>query len=117
MDCYFFSAHDMYPKDGVDSTLVTVAGNGDLALVKAELSKKRKSIKYDVNWSRTWTEVQEKWGYDKSWEWHGDTALIAAARHGHHDVVRLLLLRGADPTLIVDLCPWPLKYYRYVPDA
>eukprot|EP00812_Abedinium_dasypus_P012475 NODE_5990_length_538_cov_279.581781.p1 GENE.NODE_5990_length_538_cov_279.581781~~NODE_5990_length_538_cov_279.581781.p1 ORF type:complete len:145 (+),score=42.59 NODE_5990_length_538_cov_279.581781:3-437(+) len=46
---------------------------------------------------------EEKWGYDKSWEWHGDTPLTAAARSGHVAVVKTLLLEGADPTL--ECCP------------
>merc|ERR1712129_656341 len=55
-----------------------------------------------------WTEVQEKHGYDKSWEWHGDTALIAAARAGHVEVVKYLLHEGADPTL--KSCPTDDEY-------
>ena len=53
-----------------------------------------------MNAARKWTEVQEKMGgYDKSWEWFGDTALIAAARACHVEVVNYLLMEGADPTL------------------
>ena len=48
-------------------------------------------------------EAYEKWGYDKTWQWYGDTALIAAARSGKAEVVRYLLAEGlADPTL--DTC-------------
>merc|ERR1712002_621418 len=42
-------------------------------------------------------------GYDKEWEWFGDTALIAASRNGHFNIVKALLLAGADPTL--SSCP------------
>jgi hypothetical protein len=48
---------------------------------------------------RRWTEAEEKWGYDKSWEWFGDTALHAASREGESACVRYLLEQGADPTL------------------
>eukprot|EP00929_Paragymnodinium_shiwhaense_P101380 TRINITY_DN64435_c0_g1_i1.p1 TRINITY_DN64435_c0_g1~~TRINITY_DN64435_c0_g1_i1.p1 ORF type:complete len:585 (+),score=50.24 TRINITY_DN64435_c0_g1_i1:28-1755(+) len=54
-----------------------------------------------VNGSRQWTEEGD---YGKSWEWFGDTPLIAAARSGQHEVVRYLLRDClADPTL--ESCP------------
>ena len=43
---------------------------------------------------------QEKWGgYDKTWEWHGPTALIKACSQKRHAVVHYLLSVGADPYL------------------
>jgi hypothetical protein len=33
--------------------------------------------------------------YEKSWNWNGDSALVAAAREGHLDVVTFLLKHGA----------------------
>lgn len=71
------------------------------------LSMKENKMKL-LNGARKWTEVQEKCGYDKSWTWFGDTALIAAARNGHFNVVKFLLLEGADPTLVS--CPTDDQY-------
>ena len=34
-------------------------------------------------------------GYKKSWDWRGDTALMAAAKAGNGEAVRLLLAAGA----------------------
>ena len=47
-------------------------------------------------------ESEDKAGglYTKEWTWFGDTPLHAAARHGHAALVRYLLLKGADPTLM-----------------
>jgi len=44
----------------------------------------------------TWTEVEEKWGYDKSWNWKNDAALSMACSQGHLLVVQLLLQRKAN---------------------
>ena len=52
-----------------------------------------------LNASRIRTEVVEKYGYDKSWEWYDDTALHRAIRKGNDKAVKLLLEAGADPTL------------------
>lgn len=53
----------------------------------------------DVNARQHWEEVEPKYGYCKSWDWFGDTALIAAALRGDAKMVRRLLLAGADPLL------------------
>ena len=53
-----------------------------------------------VNHARRWTEVEEKWGYDKSWEWFDSTAITVTARRGELAMVKALLLAGADPTLV-----------------
>jgi hypothetical protein len=47
-------------------------------------------------------------GYEKSREWFGDTALIAAARAFHVEEVKYLLVEGADPTL--SSCPGDDEY-------
>ena len=98
------SAYGMYKKDDPDSELVQSAAAGDIANVRLLVEKTTGTFLLEraqlVNAARRWTEVQEKWGYDKSWEWYGDTALIAAARRGHAEVVRYLLDKAlADPTL------------------
>eukprot|EP00092_Neocalanus_flemingeri_P027586 GFUD01029929.1.p1 GENE.GFUD01029929.1~~GFUD01029929.1.p1 ORF type:complete len:362 (-),score=68.48 GFUD01029929.1:61-1146(-) len=96
--------YGFYPPDGEDSRLVKEARTGNLESVKEILGSCSSDQKVGtLNGARHWTEVQEKHGYDKSWEWFGDTALIAAARAGHVEVVKLLLLEGADVTL--DSCP------------
>mmetsp|Transcript_18740 Transcript_18740/g.26385 ORF Transcript_18740/g.26385 Transcript_18740/m.26385 type:complete len:278 (-) Transcript_18740:117-950(-) len=57
-----------------------------------------------INQSKRWEEIQDKWGtYDKVWQWNADTALISASRAGHRQIVRYLLMHGADPTL--EACP------------
>ena len=38
--------------------------------------------------------------YTKSWDWWSYSALMAAAKSGHLDIVRALLLAGADPMLV-----------------
>ena len=83
-----------YKRDEEDSDLVQVARSGSLVQLEELLAKlpakegsrvqgpgfgSRAAV---LNHARRWTEVEEKWGYDKSWEWFGDTALIAAARQG-----------------------------------
>ena len=78
---YYFSGNDFYKPDEMDPPIVSAAQSGNFASVKRIVEGKAMSSK-EINKSRRWTEVQEKWGYDKSWEWHGDTALIAAARRG-----------------------------------
>jgi len=94
-----------YPKDEKDSNLVTAASAGNLEAVKRIVQDCPPDLKAGtLNCARKWTEVDEKMGgYDKSWEWFGDTAIIAAARAGHVEVVQYLLMEGADPTL--SSCP------------
>ncbi|XP_066911071.1 uncharacterized protein [Clytia hemisphaerica] len=93
---YFESNYDIYPKDEKTPNIVDYAGKGLLSLIQRETKDKKAGA---INGSRKWTEVEEKWGYDKSWEWHDDTPLIAAARNGHFEVAHYLLSVGADPTL------------------
>lgn len=52
-----------------------------------------------LNSCRTRTEVVEKLGYDKTWEWHDDTAVHAAIRVNSSKTLMVLLKHGADPTL------------------
>lgn len=51
----------------------------------------------DINESKEWTETEEKHGYDKSWDWNGDSALLVAARRGDVEMARILLEAGANP--------------------
>eukprot|EP00091_Calanus_sinicus_P025187 TRINITY_DN9463_c1_g1_i1.p1 TRINITY_DN9463_c1_g1~~TRINITY_DN9463_c1_g1_i1.p1 ORF type:complete len:191 (-),score=73.52 TRINITY_DN9463_c1_g1_i1:401-949(-) len=99
-----------YAPDEKDSMLVTAARAGNLETVKQIVEGCQADQKAGtLNAARKWTEVQEKMGgYDKSWEWFGDTALIAAARAGHVEVVKYLLVEGADPTL--SSCPSDDEY-------
>jgi hypothetical protein len=54
-----------------------------------------------LNASKRWTEIDYKTrGVIRKYEWHGPTALAAAARRGHSHIVQYLLEQGADPTLI-----------------
>eukprot|EP01025_Chloroclados_australasicus_P023546 TRINITY_DN23842_c0_g1_i5.p1 TRINITY_DN23842_c0_g1~~TRINITY_DN23842_c0_g1_i5.p1 ORF type:complete len:402 (+),score=51.04 TRINITY_DN23842_c0_g1_i5:55-1260(+) len=73
--------------------IVQYARAGNLKYVKAYVEAGA-----NVDESLQWTEVQEKWGYDKSWDWDGDSALLAAAREGHEEIVRYLLGKGANRT-------------------
>jgi len=116
--------------DEQDSAFVEAANRGNLEGMKKILqpydepdeeessnlflSMKENKMKM-LNGARKWTEVQEKCGYDKSWTWFGDTALIAAARNGHFNVVKFLLLEGADPTLVS--CPTDDQYENAVQAA
>ena len=76
-----------------------------------------KEFKQVVNGCRTRTEIVEKYGYDKSWEWHDDTALHAAVRANSSKSVYYLLKFGADPTLesghTDDFYPTPLDLAVY----
>ena len=105
---YYYSGNDFYPPDDPHPALVDFAKRGDIDSVKkligqAESKAKDKSDKtfaQFVNDSRVRKEVQEKYGYDKTWDWYDDTALIASARLGNVEIVKLLLLTGVcDPTL------------------
>lgn len=99
-DGWFSSNWDFYPHDEEHSGLVKAARNGNLDMVIQILRNCPEDKKSEtLNKARRWTEVVEKMGYDKSWEWFDDTPLIAAARAGHFDIVKLLLMEGADPTL------------------
>jgi ankyrin repeat protein len=71
---------------------VKYAREGDLQRVIDEYTKNPKTL--EETGKRT--EVQEKHGYSKQWTWNKDTALIAACRQGHLDVVNFLLSKGAD---------------------
>jgi len=99
-----------YKPDENDSKLVEEARRGNIAGVRAIIDKSSKKDKAGVvNAARKWTEVVEKMGgYDKTWDWFGDTALTASARAGHIEVVKYLLYEGADPTL--EGCPTDDEY-------
>eukprot|EP00392_Amoebophrya_sp_AT5.2_P009429 g9457.t1 len=103
---FYESAHDIYEHDKPHPAIVKAACTGDLVEVKKLLdrnkpdpcNKKKGAAAALVNACRNRKEVEEKWGYDKEWDWDDDTPLIAAAREGHVDVVCELLIRGADTT-------------------
>jgi len=99
---YYLSEYGMYKKDEKESELVRLAKCGSVAQLEAELAKlpqSRTEKAVLLNHALRWTEVQEKWGYDKSWEWFHSTAITVAARRGQLAMVKALLLAGADPTL------------------
>ncbi len=95
---------NVYPLPEKDPPIVTAARKGDLDRVKAildadgERNQTPAQMKKALNACAKWTEVEEKMNglYEKSWEWDSDTALIAACRAGHVEVVLELLIRGAD---------------------
>lgn len=109
MDDYFESRYGIYKKAKDHPDIVKHAKDGNYNEVKAIIDTVRSSSDASpladvINASRRWTEVEDKWGYDKSWDWNDDTALIAATRCGHASTVRLLLETGeCDPTL--ECCP------------
>jgi len=98
------TTYGYYPPDQKDSKLVRAARVGNLPSVMALLEKcdliDRAKV---INAARKWTEVQDRWGFDEALSWFGDTPLVAAARAGQEEVVRALLVGGADPTL--QACP------------
>ena len=83
--------------------IVTAAGYGQLKRVRAIFERAtQRSPEFAravVNAAGAWQEVEEKWGYDKTFEWHGPTALIKACSQKSHAVVHYLLSVGADPYL------------------
>lgn len=96
----YFSMHDVYDDDEPDSKLVIAIKDDNNTLARKILTSTKAPSKVKVlNEAKKWSEVEEKYGYDKSWEWFGDTPLIAAARRGNFEISKLLLLEGADPTL------------------
>ena len=100
---YYHSQYGMYKKDEEDGEFVRLAKSGSLPELEAAIAKLPKAgteRAAKVNHARRWTEVEEKWGYDKSWEWFGSTAITAAARRGEVAMVKALLVAGADPTLV-----------------
>jgi TPR repeat protein len=80
--------------------IVLAAGKGDLATVSRLLAKGT-----PVDSCGRWTEVEDRGFYEKSWTWDSDTALCAAVRGGHTEVVRVLLAAGANPTFrVCNMC-------------
>jgi len=101
---------ESHTRNEKDSKLVTEAKAGNLQAVKQIIERCPAAKKVGMlNGARKWTEVEWKHGlYEKSWDWYGDTALIAAARAGNVEVVKYLLYEGADPTL--KSCPSDDQY-------
>eukprot|EP01084_Bolivina_argentea_P153984 268452_1 len=91
---YFFSRYGVYSKDDAQPEIVTAAMEGNLSAIKTYIANGM-----DLDKRQRWTEVQEKYGYDKSWEWFNNSALIVAAQNGYLAIVKQLLLNQADPML------------------
>eukprot|EP00392_Amoebophrya_sp_AT5.2_P001011 g1013.t1 len=83
---------NFYSPDPPHPAIVVAAKSGDLKKVRQLLKKDPAK----VNACREREEVEEKYGYDKSWTWNDDSPLVAAAREGHHLVVLEVLLAGAN---------------------
>eukprot|EP00933_Yihiella_yeosuensis_P044433 TRINITY_DN3955_c0_g1_i1.p1 TRINITY_DN3955_c0_g1~~TRINITY_DN3955_c0_g1_i1.p1 ORF type:complete len:429 (-),score=40.99 TRINITY_DN3955_c0_g1_i1:566-1852(-) len=94
----FHTSHGVYKNDKPHPPIVLAARQGRLDEVLRLLQEG-----VDVDSRRKRLEVEEKFGYDKEWSWDDDTALITAAREGHHEIAYHLLLHGASPT--VKSCP------------
>lgn len=77
---------------GRDPRIVQLALDGDIDGVLAELERGA-----SLESCGTWTEVEEKMFYDKSWTWHNDTPLSMACNQGHLALVQVLLQRRANP--------------------
>ena len=67
--------------------IVQAARRGDVEGVRRILDRNPEQV--DAHRKRT--EVEEREGYDKVYQWDDDTALITAARNGHLAVVEVLL--------------------------
>ena len=86
--------------DGNHSALARAAKDGNLGAVQS-LVLQSLSRRVLLNEARRWTEVDYKMsGFTKEYEWFDLTPLALAASHAHSDIVKYLLLEGADPTLI-----------------
>lgn len=101
-DNHYATAHDVYENDAKHPPIVQAAATGDLKKIKRLLNNKEKisevQYKTHINKARIWKEVQEKWGYDKEWDWYDDTPLIAAVRNNQAEIVKFLLDTGyCDP--------------------
>jgi hypothetical protein len=85
--------------DGNHSALALAAKNGNLGAVQS-LVLQSLSRRVLLNQARRWTEVDYRAsGFTKEYEWFDLTPLALAASHAHSDIVKYLLLEGADPTL------------------
>ena len=77
--------------------LLAAARDGDVAAVRETLAlhtdRDAKMLTAVLNWAATWTEHDYVPNYRKQ-TWYKDTALIAASRNGHAQVVKLLLETG-----------------------
>eukprot|EP00483_Globobulimina_turgida_P001135 UN01137 len=86
---------DIYIEHDMEPFIVKCAKNGDIESVRKHIENG-----YDLDRRRKWTETDVKiWG-EKSWHWFGDSALMIAAKNGYHEMVKELLMAGADPMLV-----------------
>lgn len=111
-----------YPPDPPHPQLVKDAARGDLPAVQKLVEQAKKlsplRVALAIHARRKRTEIDCRTFYDKTWEWDDDTALHAASRKGHANVVRYLLQNGADPRLkscpIDDVHETPLEAAKRV---
>ena len=81
------------PKDDPIPTIVKAARDGDLKSIKKFIS-----YQVDLDKRQRWTQIIQNKD-SETWEWFNNSALIEASLRGHIDIVRQLLLSGADPML------------------
>lgn len=74
-----------------DPPIVKYARSGNLTMVQALLAAGAK-----LEDTLEWEEDDERAYGSKEWTWKGDTALMAAAREGHVEVIKFLLEKGAN---------------------
>lgn len=97
------------PTENPQPDIVLAAKNGNLFLVQSivESAKDEEERRRLVNASRRWTHVnphpKRDDGIPKEYEWHDETALLAAVAADCSETVEYLLRQCADPTL--EACP------------
>ncbi len=99
-----FSGYDRNPSrpDDPQPEIVLAAQCGDLFMVKSivESANDDEGRRKLVNASRRWTEVDHKTSNAlNEYEWHDETALLAAVAADCSEIVEYLLRELADPTL------------------
>eukprot|EP00933_Yihiella_yeosuensis_P014407 TRINITY_DN12943_c1_g1_i1.p1 TRINITY_DN12943_c1_g1~~TRINITY_DN12943_c1_g1_i1.p1 ORF type:complete len:634 (-),score=130.54 TRINITY_DN12943_c1_g1_i1:36-1937(-) len=72
--------------------IVQLALDGNLAAVRAELERGT-----SLESCGRWTETEEKYFYEKSWDWNNDTPLSMACSQGNLALVEILLQLRANP--------------------
>ncbi|CAE7861871.1 unnamed protein product, partial [Symbiodinium microadriaticum] len=105
---------DRPPNCRAGSCLTAAARLGDTAEVKSIVEERigKGFLHYPdflLNYCAKYHEVDYKMGgYTKEWDWFKYTPVVAAAKNGHIECVRVLLLNGACPVLqcceIDDVC-------------
>ena len=94
---------DRPPNSRAGSCLTDAARRGDTAEVKSIVEERigKGFLHYPdflLNYCAKYHEVDYKMGgYTKEWDWFKYTPVVAAAKNGHIECVRVLLLNGACP--------------------